>query len=149
MGQEIEPAKLRAFASAYVSNGGNGQQAAVSAGWAASAASSVASRLLRRDDVRSMLAREAARLAGDLTPALLMVLAGLAQDTGLRPADRIAAANSVLDRGPLRRGQTSEVTHSVADPAGLIAEIWRKREERLKLAGPQVIDVAPDDDDAS
>lgn len=77
--------------------------------------------------------RTLTELARDLSPSMLGVLAKIAADPTMSPSARVAAANSVLDRGPLPRVRPAEN----APPAGATVvriELVQPPEE------PQVVD---------
>src|SRR5512146_2851515 len=48
-------ARIARFIEAYISNGENGTQAAIAAGWSARSAHVIASRLLKKDNVQALV----------------------------------------------------------------------------------------------
>jgi phage terminase small subunit len=86
------------FVAEFVSNGGNGKQACVSAGYAAKSAHQEAYRLLRKPHVLDAVRKEQARVLGTMSAKALHVLDQLLGDTEISPAVRLDAAKTVLDR---------------------------------------------------
>ena len=136
--RDTDTERVAAFVAAYCESG-NGQAAAVAAGWSGSSAASAASRMLKRADVKAAIVRAAADMADMMTPRLVRVLAELAADTDIAPKDRIAASNSVLDRSSLRRGSDAFVSVSSSGPAQILAEIEKARAARI--ADSQAIEM--------
>lgn len=138
--------RLRAFARAFVANGGKVGDAAEAAGYARDSGSA----LMKREDMAGMIAAAASAHLAELSPRLVQVLLAIATDDENSPRDRLAAANSLLDRGPINRRQEVEHEHKLTDPSALIAEVWERRQARLTGPdAPQVIDVTPEAPDAS
>jgi hypothetical protein len=144
--QTSDHARLKAFAEAYVHNGGKVGAAAEAAGYAAKSGSA----LMKRPDMPKRIADAMRDRLVQVTPELLQVLLNIALDPSMGPKDRLNAANSLLDRGELKRTSNVEHEHKLTDPSALIAEVWERRQARL--AGPdapQVIDAEAEPVDAS
>lgn len=86
------------FVAEFVSNGGNGKQACVTAGYAAKSAHQEAYRLLRKPHVLEAVRKEQARVLGTMSAKALHVLDQLLGDTEISPAVRLDAAKTILDR---------------------------------------------------
>jgi phage terminase small subunit len=144
--QTADHARLRAFARAFVMNGGNAAAAAEEAGFARKSAPSI----MAKEQMPGLIATAMRSRLAEITPELVQVLLGIALNEENSTKDRVNAANSLLDRGPHSRKQETETTHVISDPARLIAEVWERRQARL--AGPdapQVIDAEAEPVDAS
>jgi len=79
-------------------------------------------------------------LARSMTEMAVMTLAGVASSKGAPPAARVAAANSILDRGWGRPEQIS-----TADVSGDIRVTIRQIIETIDGKGVVTIEHSPDD----
>jgi hypothetical protein len=144
--QKSDGARLRAFARAYVANGGNATAAAEAAGYSRTSAPSI----IAKEEMPGLIAAAMRDWTAELTPALAQVLATIALDPAAHPKDRVNAANSLLDRGGFGRKQETETRHVIIDPADVIAQVWERRQARLTGPdAPQVIDAQVETPDES
>jgi hypothetical protein len=131
MANKTEPSEMqRAFAVAYVDNGGNAAKAARAAGYAANSARVIGSRLLDNPRVQSLIRESQFKMVnGPLTSAALATLR-----TALDPAidvpwsARLEAARTVLDRGGIVLAEQPEkklppgATYDLAELASKLAQ---------------------------
>ena len=86
------------FVAEFVSNGGNGRQACIAAGYAEDSASQSAYKLLRKEHVLLAIRREEMRVLGAMSAQALHVIQSLMADPGVSPAVRLDCAKTTLDR---------------------------------------------------
>lgn len=120
------------FLQEYMRNGGNGKQAAISAGYSERSAESQASRLLRDGKVREYLNKKEANLDKDLRQMFVEdavkayeVLKELMNDPSTPPKDRLAASRDLLDRAgykPVDRIAADVSVYSFEDQLGELDE---------------------------
>ena len=122
------------FVDAYLANGGNGTQAALAAGYAASCAHVKASKLLRLSHVQEAFRGRLMAQVESHAPLAVGVLAEVAANPEAKDRDRIAAATAILDRTKgLQKGLRHEVEHTFhVDPQKIIQELEDQRKVRLE-----------------
>jgi phage terminase small subunit len=91
-----------AFAEAFVANGGNGTQAAISAGYSEISARQMAYKLTRNQKVMDAIRAEQRRLlSGNLATKALAVLEAILDNADAPLGVKVDACKTLLDRGGL------------------------------------------------
>ncbi len=126
---------------------GNGTAAARAANYAHP--EQAANKLLAKPHIAAAVKRSLSAKAMTFAPDMIDVLAAIAtDDVNVQPKDRIAAANSVLDRAGLPNGKqgtnisidasTKTLNVGGAEVARLIAETWQRGRGQTALPAPTV-----------
>jgi phage terminase small subunit len=90
-----------AFAMAFVTNGGNGTQAAIEAGYSKDSARQQAHALVSKPHVQKAIQAEQRRTLARLANKSIVVLEGFLDDANAPAGVRLDAAKTILDRAGL------------------------------------------------
>ena len=127
-----------AFAEAFVANGGNGTQAAISAGYSEISARQMAYKLTRNQKVMDAIRAEQRRLlSGNLATKALAVLEAILDNAEAPLGVKVDACKTLLDRGGLtqKAAETEPEAEkpvsemSLADLEAAVARITAQRAE--------------------
>jgi phage terminase small subunit len=142
--------KQRAFALAYVCNGGKAREAALEAGYGEAGAHVAANRCLVNHKVGAEIQRLCKAFIHTGLPAAIHRLIAIISDEKVAPRDAIKAVNSLLERGGLateKGGVHVNVGVQVngQEAQRLIGEVWNARSARLSDIPPAMSDTLEED----
>lgn len=100
----------------FVANGGNGAEAARSAGYAENSCRQEAYRLIRKPDVQKMIRQEQRRvLGGQLATSALATLGQIMLDPTAPAGARVDAAKTILDRAGIPAIPAAQLARDAGD----------------------------------